>query len=120
MDKGRYAGGLAVLDVILSNAQKAGYNLDYEEFVDLLDDMCALSIRLLMEKGERRPPACSAREEASEVGCILKKPMMYLTEFYPECLPKDRELFSNHYKAFASARWIGEVPGWQELTSLLA
>ncbi|HEY5177278.1 MAG TPA: hypothetical protein VII95_17095 [Terriglobales bacterium] len=120
MDKGRYAGGLAVLDVILSNAQKPGYNLDYEEYVDLLDDMCALAIRLLMQKGERRPPALSAREEAHELGCILKKPMMYLTDFYPECLPKDRDLFSKHYKSFASVRWIGEVPGWQEFTSVMA
>lgn len=119
MDKGLYAGGLAVLDVILGNAQRAGYNLDYEEYVDLLDDMCCLASRLLMQKCERRPPARSAREEANELGCILKKPMVYLTDFYPECLPKDRNLFGNYYKAFALLPWIGEVPGWQELTKVL-
>ena len=120
MDKGRHAPALAVLDVILANAQKVGYNLDYEEYVDVLDDMCALAIRLLMQKGERRSGKWSASEEADELGCILKRPMMYLAEFYPDCLPKDRELFSRHYKVFASVPWIGEVPGWRELTSLLS
>jgi len=116
MDKGRYAGGLAVLDVILGSAQKAGYNLDYEEYADLLDDMCALSIQLLMQKGGRRTRGGSAQEEANELGCILKKPMMYLAGFRSECLPKDRALFGKHYRGFASVPWIGEVPEWKDLT----
>jgi hypothetical protein len=115
MDRGLYAGGLAVLDVILAHAQEAGYKLDYEEYVDLLDDMCALSIQLLMQKGERRPPAGSARQEANELGCILKKPMLYLAEFRSECLPKDRDLFGAHYRGFASVPWIDAVPEWEEL-----
>jgi len=119
MDKGQYAAGLAVLDVILANAQKVGYNLDYEEYVDLLDDMCTLAIRLLMQKGERRPRNWSASKEADELGCILKRPIMYLAEFYPDCLPKDRDLFSRLYKVFASVPWIGEMPGWRDLALIM-
>jgi hypothetical protein len=119
MDKGQYAAGLAVLDVILANAHNVGYNLDYEEYIDILDDMCTLAIRLLMQKGERRPRNWSASKEADELGCVLKRSMMYLTAFHPDCLPKDRELFNRHYKVLASVPWIDEMQEWRELTSAM-
>lgn len=118
-DQGRYAGGLAVLDVVLTNADAAGYNLDYEEFVDLLDDMCALAMQLLMQKADVFRPIRSASEGAAELGCLLTRPIAHLTKFYPDCLPKDRELFCLHYRSFSSVPGIAEVPGWEELTSLV-
>ena len=118
-NRGQYAPGVAVLDVILANAYEAGYNLDYEEYVDVLDDMLAFAIQLLMQKGERRPRNRFAREEADELGCILRRPIKYLTEFVPDCLPKDRELFSRYYKVLASVPWIDQMEEWSELNSAM-
>lgn len=115
MDRGRFASGLAVLDVILANAKNVGYDLDYDEYVDLLDDICALSIRLLLEKGKLRPKHWSPHEEADELGCVLRRSIMYLREFYPDCRPQHRDLFRRHYKVFSSVPWICEVPGWNDV-----
>jgi len=120
MDKGKYAAGLSVMDVILANAQQPGYNLDYEEYSDVIDDMCALAMKLFMQKAERWSPGYSTGKEAEELGCILVKPIAYLTDFYPDCLSKDRELFYKHYKSFALVPWIDKVRGWEELKALMA
>jgi hypothetical protein len=119
LDKGRYAASLSIIDLILKNSEKPGYNLKYEEYVDLLDDMCALAMKLLLQKMELRPSGGRHRKDGNELGCILEKPILYLSEFYPECLPKDRALFGNHYKSFALAPWIEEVEGWKRLSALM-
>ena len=119
LDNGKYAAALSVIDVILSDAEKTGYNLDYEEYTDLLDDMCILSIKLLVQKEPCRPKVRSLKEDAVELGCIVKKPLAYLTEFIPDCLSKDRLLFENYYNKFASIPWINEVPEWKKLTFLM-
>ncbi len=114
-DKGSYAAGLSIIDVILSNTQKSGYMLDYEEYVDLLDDMCVLSIKLLMQKNQCRPKVRSMDDDANELGPILLKPIAYLSDFIPDCLPKDRPMFENYYQVFSSISWINNVPGWKDL-----
>ena len=118
-DRGKYAAGLSIIDVVLSNAEKTGYKLDYEEYVNLLDDMLAFSQALLVQKLERRPKVRSQNDDAIELGCILKKPLLYLTEFIPDCLPKNRPLFENYYQKFATLPWINEVPEWEKLTLLM-
>ncbi len=120
LDNGKYAAALSIIDVILSNAEKTGYKLDYEEYTDLLDDMCILSIKLLVQKEQCRPKERSTNEDSVELGCIIKKPLAYLTEFIPDCQPKDRPLFENYYGNFASIPWINEVPEWKKLTPMLS
>jgi len=120
LDNGKYAAALSIIDIILSNAEKTGYSLDYEEYTDLLDDMCILSIKLLVQKEPCRPKVRSLKEDAVELGCIVKKPLAYLTEFIPGCLPKDRSLFEHYYEEFATLPWINEVPEWEKLTLLMA
>jgi tetratricopeptide (TPR) repeat protein len=121
LDKGRYSGGISVLEIILASSQNSGYKLDYEEYVDLLDDMCALAIQHLMQKTNIRQQQFHIfKDEANELGCIMEKPIKYLTDFYPECLPKDKELFNSYYKSWKLIPWISEVSGWKELSSLLS
>lgn len=116
MDKGKYAGGLSVLDIILANAESPGYKLDYEEYVDVLDDMCALSGQLLMQKAQIRQQQGGIYEnEAIELGCILESAVKYLNVFGPDGLPKDINHFRNFLHSWKVIPWIHEVPGWNTL-----
>jgi hypothetical protein len=45
--------------------------------------------------------------------------MKYLNEFYPDCLPKDRDLFGRYYKVLGSIPWIDALDEWRELTSTM-
>jgi len=119
LDHGRYAGGLSVLDVILAHAQDPGYKLDYEEYVDVLDDVCAITIQLLGQMMERRPRAASTRAEADELACVVRNAIKYLTAFAPDCEPKSRDLFQQHCRSFADIPWIKHVPGWDELRAVM-
>jgi hypothetical protein len=116
LDKGKYAAGISMLDVILTNAQNSSYKLDYEEYVDILDDICATAVQLLMQKVAVRHQLKIGEYEAKELGCIMEKPIRYLTDFYPDCLPKDKELFGNHFKSWKLIPWINEVSGWEKLS----
>lgn len=120
LNNGRYACGISVIDLILTNSQNFGYCLDYEEYVDLLDDICALAAQLIMQKVAIRNQFQIYKDESKELGCIMEKPIKYLTDFYPECLPKDKKLFNNHFKSWKLIPWISEVLGWKELSSLLS
>jgi hypothetical protein len=115
LDQGKYGIALSIIDLMLSRAQAAGYSLDYEEYVDLLDDMCALALSLFLRKMQRRPIERTVSEDAYELGGILKKPMAYLADFMPDCQPNHRALFHNHYAVFKTVPWINELPDWPKL-----
>lgn len=114
-DKGRYAAGLSIIDIILYNAEKTGYNLDYEEYVDLLDDMCAISIQYLMQKMQCRPQVRTMSEDAFELGRIIERPISYLAGFISDCLPNHQSLFENYFKGFAAIPWINDLSEWKKL-----
>ena len=98
MDQGDYAPGMSLLMLMLDRAEKPGYDLSYEEYVDILDDYTTITAMYLMKKARvlNGPPDLFARELAF----IADEPLRHLAEFMPDCQPGDREKFERIIAAF--------------------
>lgn len=113
-DAGNHAAGMSVLECILANAEKPGYMLEYEEYVDTLDDYCVLSLmylQSLLPKWARTQQG----DPAQELGIVFEGPVKYLADFMPDCLPKDRELFTAYFDALGNFPFMPYVPGYERL-----
>jgi len=105
-DAGQYAAGMSVLHCYLTNSERAGYDLGYEEYVDALDDFTVLTMmyfQALAAKGaqyERQRGRIPGFDMAHEIGILFENPAQMLADFMPDCLPKDRAMFESIYRTW--------------------
>ena len=107
LDQGDYAPAMSLLQMILNRAEQAGYNLKYEEYVDVLDDYTTITIMYLMKKARLLggPPELFKKELAF----IAEEPLKYLADFMPDCEPGDRERFERIIAAFRTFPGVSDL-----------
>lgn len=97
-DKGNYPPGIAILEVILENAENPDYDLSYEEYVSVLDDYAMITGMMLFNKAKTlggRPD-----DFINELAWLTEKPIKKIVEFFPDCQPSDREHFQQILQLF--------------------
>lgn len=102
MDKGLYAQGMCILQCILSRSytEEAGYDLDYDTYVHLLDDYIVISIKHfqnILNKFQTKTGLYNTPDNPEEMLIILEKPLEIWTDFAPMLEAKDKALFTNYF-----------------------
>jgi hypothetical protein len=102
LDKGLYAQGMSVLQCILSRSstEEAGYDLDYNAYVHLLDDYIVISIKHfqnILNKYQAKAGLYNTPDDPEEVLIVLEKTIKIWTDFAPVLETKDKTLFTDYF-----------------------
>lgn len=102
LDKGLYAQGMSILQCILNRsfAEETGYELDYDEYVHLLDDYIVISIKHfqnVLNKYQAKAGLYNTPDNPEEILIVLDKTIKIWTDFAPMLETKDKALFTDYF-----------------------
>ena len=104
LDAGFYAQGMSILQCILTRAEaeEPGYELNYDEYIHLLDDYIVISQKqantILLKYQQSHN--WDNPDDADEIFVILRNPIHIWQKFMPEMQGKDKKLFSDYFQMY--------------------
>ena len=120
-DKGDYSPACALMEVMLLRAEDPGYDLSYEEYLDVLDDYLVVSYKyfarmvgLLMQNGG------SGMTAENELMFLLEKPLEVLSDFLPDCRPQDKKLLKTDLEPYYTVTPLTETSLFESVTAKLS
>lgn len=90
-DKGDYAPAMALMDIILRNANEDAYSLSYEEQAQIMDDYGTITIMHVL--GKARSSGLSQDDFAEQLSFITDGALFRLAGYMSNCQPADKQKF---------------------------
>ena len=105
MDNGLYGQGMSILQCILerANNEEAGYILEYDEYIHILDDYVMISnmhFNMVLQKYQAKYGQANTPANSNELFIILKNVIKVWKDFVPEMREKDKILFTEYYQMY--------------------
>lgn len=129
-DAGDYGPACSMLRMMLERAEQPGYDLSYDEYLDLMDDYLLVSYKYYdrMQKTFRAAAWEQARTNPimrnqervralleRELSFILSTPISLLKAFVPDLKPQDRKLIINDLEPYKESYPPAQNPEFAEI-----